>query len=91
MPFDPDNPIWTAYVLGELSDDERTEIEQTLEHSAEARQYVDELRQLSTLLVSGLASEPAVGLTEIQREAILAALSGSKPAQSPLSHSSQSG
>ena len=44
MTFNPDDPKWTAYVLGELEASERAEMESLLESSEEARAYVEELR-----------------------------------------------
>ena len=44
MNIHPDDPKWTAYVLGELGDAERAEVERELESSAEARELVDEIR-----------------------------------------------
>src|SRR4249919_1844313 len=47
MNFNPDDPKWTAYILGELDASERAAekaaIEELLESSEEARTYLDEL------------------------------------------------
>ena len=42
--INPEDPKWTAYVLGELDDAERAAIELELEASEEARTLVEELR-----------------------------------------------
>ena len=57
MNIHPDDPKWTAYVLGELSDAECAEVERELESSAEAREIVDEIRMTTTLLKDELANE----------------------------------
>ena len=75
--FNPDDPRWTAYVLGELDADsdaadlaDLAELEQQLENSPAARQYVDELRQTIGLLSAELETEPVMQLTAEQRSAI---------------------
>ena len=50
MSIHPDDPKWTAYILGELGDAERAEVERELESSAEARELVDEIRMTTVLL-----------------------------------------
>ena len=45
MNINPDDPRWTAYVLGELSETERARAEQELEASAAAREAVEEIRR----------------------------------------------
>ena len=52
-----DDPRWTAYVLGELNDADRAEIERELESSPEARELVDEIRMMTILLTDELAKE----------------------------------
>ena len=58
MSFDPQDPKWTAYVLGELDDDARSEIDTELAGSPEAQRYVDELRRTIDLVSSELQAEP---------------------------------
>src|SRR5206468_4692018 len=72
MSIHPDDPKWTAYVLGELGDAERAEVERELESSAEARELVDEIRMTTVLLKDELAEEAPVALHARQREAIIA-------------------
>jgi Ca-activated chloride channel family protein len=88
MTFNPDDPKWTAYVLGELEDAERAEMDSLLESSEEARAYLEELRVAAGALEHELKvdlAEKKVGfppeinaglaasLTEAQRAAIQAA------------------
>src|SRR5436190_13382301 len=76
MNFNPDDPKWTAYVLGELPASERAEIEGLLENSEDARAYVQELRDATTALQEEMkvALMPAIsGLTREQRNAVHAA------------------
>ena len=54
--FDPDDPKWTAYVLGELDDSERVAVESELKSSLEARMLVEELRVASQLTKTELAA-----------------------------------
>ena len=50
MKINPNDPKWTAYVLGELDVEDRVAIEELLETSAEARALVEELRIATTML-----------------------------------------
>src|SRR5688500_11521504 len=73
MNITPDDPKWTAYVLGEATDQEREEIERVLECSEEARALVDELRIATTMLKDELAGQPEQLLLPKQRAAVRAA------------------
>jgi Ca-activated chloride channel family protein len=84
MTFNPDDPKWTAYVLGELEESERAEVESLLESSEEARAFVEELRvatgalelELKELKVGfppEINAGLAASLTDAQRAAIRAA------------------
>src|SRR5437879_8242653 len=67
----PDDPKWTAYILGELGDTERAAIELELESSEEARTLVEELRFTADLMKMELRQATAVApLTTQQRETI---------------------
>jgi len=57
MNFNPDDPKWTAYVLGELNDAERAQVEKELDSSAAAREVVEEIRLATALLEEELAKE----------------------------------
>jgi len=73
MNINPDDPKWTAYVLGELNDAERAQVEKELESSAVAREVVEEIRLASDLLRHELTQEQTVGLAPEQRRAITSA------------------
>lgn len=62
----------TAYALGELDEHERALVERRLEHDAEARAIVAQVRELATTLTAELAAEPMPRLSEPQREALRA-------------------
>lgn len=66
----PDDPRLSAYVLGELDESQRHEVERLLEHSPNARAEVEAIRETAALLHAELAAEPAVALTAEQRAAI---------------------
>jgi hypothetical protein len=71
--IDPDDPKWTAYVLGELDDEERAAVELELEESDEAKLLVEELRFAASLTKTELGDAvPAIPLTRDQRENIRA-------------------
>jgi len=71
--INPDDPKWTAYVLGELDDAERAAIDRELESSEEARALVEELRFAMDLMKTELREAvKVVPLTQEQRETIRA-------------------
>ena len=70
MSINYDDPKWTAYVLGELSESERAMLESELESSEEAREYVRELRDAASLMKEGLAAHPDPALTREQRASV---------------------
>lgn len=70
MNINPDDPKWTAYVLGELSDSERTAVEKELESSSAAREVVEEIRLTTSLLKEEFAKEAPVALRSDQRRAV---------------------
>ncbi len=85
MTINPDDPKLTAYVLGELDEKERAEVEAQLAGSAELRRAVDEIRKTTELLTKELESEPAIALSAAQRlaiEAKAAKLNG-RPVEQP--------
>jgi Ca-activated chloride channel family protein len=75
MNISPDDPKWTAYVLGELNGRERAQIEKELESSAQAREAIEEIRMTTDLLKYELAKEEDMGLSALQRQSISAATS----------------
>lgn len=72
-----DDPILTAYALGELAGDEhaadRRIVEALLSRSPEARAAVDDIRATAALAQSALALELTPGLTDDLRDDIFAA------------------
>jgi hypothetical protein len=68
--INPDDPKWTAYVLGELGEAERVEIEQLLETSDEARGLVEELSMATMSLKDELAPLAHLMLTPEQRAVV---------------------
>jgi Ca-activated chloride channel family protein len=78
--INPDDPKWTAYVLGELDGPERAAVELELENSEEARMLVEELRFAADLTKSELREAlPPLHLTREQRENIQASAEASQP------------
>lgn len=67
MKLDPHDPRLTAYLLNELDDHERAEIEAALAHDDDARRELDSLRQFTTSLTDHLDAEPSPSLTVEQR------------------------
>ncbi len=71
MKIDANDPKWTAYALGEITDEqERAEIQSILEESEEMRRLVEDIRETAGLLKAELRAEEPVGLTQAQRERI---------------------
>ncbi len=75
MKINPNDPKWTAYVLGELDGEDRAAIERLLESSGEARALVEELRMATTVLKDELTAQMPVTMNADQRSAIHAAAS----------------
>ena len=70
MTIDRNDPRWTAYVLGELDDQERAAFERELESSPEAGEILDDIRDTVGLLREGYASEEQVYLSAEQRQMV---------------------
>src|SRR5690349_17013577 len=68
--INPNDPKWTAYVLGELGEADRQAVERLLESSAEARALVEELEMATGVIAGALASQPSLVLTPAQRAAV---------------------
>jgi hypothetical protein len=68
--IDPNDPKWTAYVLGELDEADHAAIRRLVEASPEARALVEELRTATIAVDEALATEPALVLTPAQRAAL---------------------
>jgi Ca-activated chloride channel homolog len=65
-----DHPQLTAYVLNELSPQERATFESELQSNAELRAAVEELRRTTEVIGQALSLEPAFELTPAQRRAL---------------------
>ena len=70
MTIDRNDPRLTAYVLNELDQAEKAEVEAALQESEERRREVEEIRQACGLLGESLLQEPEVGLKPVQIEQI---------------------
>ena len=71
--FNSEDPRLTAFVLDEIDDSDRAEIEQLLETSTEARAAVKEIEETIGVLKEGLAGEPTPELTTEQRAVVVVA------------------
>lgn len=76
MQINHDDPILTAYALGELPDDEAARVESALKDDSEAQRIVSEVRHVEATLRAELAAEPTVGLTDEQRSAVESQIDG---------------
>jgi Ca-activated chloride channel family protein len=74
--FNPEDPRLTAFVLGEIDDSDRAEIEQLLETSPAAQAAVKEIEETIGVLKEGLAAEPVPELTAEQRAVVEEQLAG---------------
>ncbi len=72
MPFDPDDPRFTAFVLGELDSAERAAIEAMIADDPDGRDYVQGIEETVRLLSDKLHQESAdhVGLDAERKQAI---------------------
>jgi Ca-activated chloride channel family protein len=75
MKINPDDPILTAYALGEVDEETRAAIEQALQESPEGQQAVAEVWQTAALLNRELDKEPCERLSEEQRQSVVAGAS----------------
>ncbi|KAA5546978.1 DUF3520 domain-containing protein [Roseiconus nitratireducens] len=73
LPSAWDDPRVTAYVLGELSDSQRSEFEAAISGDPALRQAVQEAREVTDQLKSLLSDEKSPGLDKERRDKILAA------------------
>ena len=78
MKFDPENPLWTAYALGELDAAQRAAFDRECEANPAARAFVEDTRAAAAHLRGALAAEPALELRPEQRRA-LAETSSAQP------------
>ena len=73
MNFNPDDPKYTAYVLGELSDADRAAVDAELHADPRVAALVAEIQTMTQSLAQELRSEALPTLSKNQREEILAA------------------
>ena len=68
--INPNDPKWTAYVLGELDKAESEAVERLLASSEEARALIEDLRAASVALAQACDEVPAESLTAAQRASV---------------------
>ena len=71
MNFDPNNPEWTAYALGEIPEPERMPFDEEVKKNPEAKRFVEEIQAFSGQLETSLMVEDSPTLSEEQKHAIL--------------------
>ena len=71
MNLTPHSPELTAYVLGELPDDQRREVEAILAVRPDLQWEVDQLRSLTSTVALALQAEPVWTLSPARRRSIL--------------------
>ena len=71
MNLTPQSPELTAYVLGELPDDQRREVEALLANRPDLQREVEQLRSLTSAISQALIDEPAWTLSPARRRTIL--------------------
>lgn len=81
--FNPDDPKYTAYVLGELSDADRAAIEAELQSDPAAAAVIEQIRSTADQLTAALGAEPLAELTADQRDTVLAAAEQSPAGLTP--------
>src|SRR5262245_2887073 len=77
--INPNDPKWTAYVLGELDKGETEAVERLLASSEEARELVDDLKAATVVLTEACDEAPAEVLTAAQRASIRQAPGALRP------------
>ena len=77
--INPNDPKWTAYVLGELDKADSEAVERLLKSSPEARALVDELTAASAVLREAVDDTPADLLTAAQRASVRQAADAGAP------------
>ena len=73
MNFNPDDPKYTAYVLGELSDADRAAVDAELHADPRVAAFIAEIQTMTQSLAMELRTEALPTLAKNQREEILAA------------------
>ena len=70
MKLESNDPILTAFALGELDDARRAEVDSHLQSSPALRAEIQDIRELVAQLTIELQKEPQPGLAQLQRIAI---------------------
>jgi len=81
--INPNDPKWTAYVLGELDKAESEAVERLLQSSPEARALVEDLKSASVALTEAFDEAPAELLTAAQRASIRQAADAQRSSWAP--------
>ncbi len=81
MTWNMDDPRWTAYALGELSEADRAELDAVIEADPEARAYLESLRETIGAIEAELSAAPAPALDDLQRQRIQVAAKGGRSAR----------
>src|SRR6185295_3905113 len=76
--INPNDPQWTAFVLGEFESD-RDAVEHLLDASPEARALVDDLKVTSAAIEQALENDEPLQLTPAQRAAVRRASEAETP------------
>src|SRR5262245_1418657 len=76
--INPNDPQWTAFVLGELEDD-RDAVDHLLDASPEARALVEDLKIASAAIEQALENGEPLQLTAAQRAGVRRAAAESQP------------
>jgi Ca-activated chloride channel family protein len=77
--INPNDPKWTAYVLGELDKADSEAVERLLKSSPEARALIDELNAASAVLREAVDDTPEDLLTAAQRASVRQAADARTP------------
>ena len=75
MNFDPNNPNWTAYALGEIPENEQAPYIEEVEANPDAKKFIGDIQAFSGKLTEGFETEESPSLSESQKEAILTSAS----------------
>ena len=83
--FDPEDPKWNAYLLGECTEAEAKALETELEDNPEAQVWLEEMRGLEADLSRHFEEEPKLELQPLQKTRIRLKIPEEKPkATSPV-------
>jgi Ca-activated chloride channel family protein len=77
--FNPEDPKWTAYLLGECNEQEAKALESEVESNPDAAAWLKEMRNLESTLSGHFAHEPTLELQDLQKEQIRTQIKKRKP------------